>query len=85
MAKGKCVDWENKKNVVTMCDLCVEERTEFCRVPLEIPRKFLTMLLTFGLLDQFLTAVLKCLKTNVTNKLEIYINRVINSREVKNC
>jgi hypothetical protein len=43
------------------------------------------MLLTFGLLDQFLTAVLKCLKTNVTNKLEIYINRVINSREIKIC
>jgi hypothetical protein len=25
MAKGKCVDWENKKNVVTMCDLRIEE------------------------------------------------------------
>lgn len=55
------------------------------RVPLEIPRKVLTMLLTFGLLDQFLTAVSKCLKTNVNNKLEIDINRVINSREVKIC
>ena len=55
------------------------------RVPLEIPLKFLAILLTFGLLDQFLTAVSKCLKPNVTNKLEIVINRVINSREVKFC
>jgi len=55
------------------------------RVPLEIPHKFLTMLLTFGSLDQFLTAVSKGLKTNVNNKLEIDINCVFNSQEVKNC
>ena len=57
-------------------------RTNFSvpdRVPLEIPHKFLTMLLTFGSLDQFLTAVSKGLKTNVNNKLEIDINRVFNS------
>ena len=59
-----------------------EQRT---RVPLEIRHKFLTILLTFVLLDQFLTAVSKCLKTNVNNKLEIDINHVINSWEVKNC
>jgi len=55
------------------------------RVPLEIPRKFLTMLLTFAFLNQFLTAVLKCLQTIVNNKLEIIINRVINFSGVKNC
>ena len=43
------------------------------------------MLLTFTFLNQFLTPVLKCLKTNVNNKLKININSVINFLVVRNC
>ena len=68
-----------------MAMLVKQGKSDEYRVPLEIPHKFLTMLLTFGSLDQFLTAVSKGLKTNVNNKLEIDINHVFNSQEVKNC